>query len=129
MSWISWGIITLTNEFMALIYLTLSPTIIQIFISEPEVIQLGANDLKIIAISEIFMGIESVLDGGAGDTLPLTRISALLLIAHYPLAYYLALMLCNNVNGVWLAIALTGIACGVLIVYWFHCGKWKEKEV
>ncbi len=127
-AWIGCGIITLFNGFMALIYFTLSPAIIRFFIAEPEVIQIGSNYLKIIAISEIFMGIESVLDGAfsdAGDTLPPTLISVPLTVARYPLSYYFAVMLWNN----WMAIALTGVARGILIMYWFRRGKWKEKKV
>ena len=131
-TWIGCGIITLLNGFMVIIYLTLSPVIIRVFISDPEVIRIGASYLKIIAITEIFMGIETVLEGafgGAGDTLPPTLISVPLTIARYPLSHYFAVTLWNDVNGVWVAIALTGFIRGILIMYWFNRGKWKEREV
>ncbi|MCZ6679927.1 MAG: hypothetical protein O7E52_22060 [Candidatus Poribacteria bacterium] len=66
---------------------------------------------------------------GAGDTLPPTLISAPLTIARYPLAHYFAVVLWNHVNGIWVAIALTGFLRGILIMYWFRRGKWKEKQV
>lgn len=78
------------------------------------------------------MGIESVLDGafgGAGDTIPPTVIAVPLTLARYPISYYFALILWNSINGVWVAIAVTGILRGFLIMYWFHRGKWKEREV
>ena len=131
-AWVGCGIIALVNGCMAAVYLTLSPYIIRIFISNPQVIRIGSNYLKINAIAEIFMGIESIFDGafaGAGDTLPPALISVPLTVARYPLAYFFAVVLWNNVNGVWTAIALTGFVRGVLIMYWFSRGKWKEREV
>ena len=131
-TWMGCWIIIFINGFMAVIYFTLSSGIIRIFIDEPEVIQIGSNFLKIIALAEIFIGIELVLGAafsGAGDTLPPTVISVSLTVVRYPLSYYLAVILWNNVNGVWVAIALTAIMRGILIMYWFSRGKWKQREI
>jgi len=131
-AWMGCGIIALVNGAMAVIYLTLSPAMVRIFIADLEVVRIGSNYLKIIAVTEIFMGIESVLDGafgGAGDTIPPTVIAVPLTLARYPLSYYFALILWNSINGVWVAIATTGILRGFLIMFWFHRGKWKECKV
>jgi putative MATE family efflux protein len=131
-AWTGSAIIALINAAMAVVYFTLSPYIIRIFISDPDVIRIGANYLKVLAIAEIFMGIETVLDGafgGAGDTVPPTVISVPLTVARYPLAHYFAVVLWNDINGIWVAIALTGFMRGILIMYWFSRGKWKTREV
>ncbi len=100
-AWQTCGILSVINGFFAVIYLTLPAYIISIFISDSEVVRIGSNYLKIIAIAEIFMGIESVLEGafgGAGDTIPPTVISVPLNIARIPLAHYFSIPL--GINGV-----------------------------
>jgi len=86
----------------------------------------------ILALSQIFMGLEVVLEGaflGAGDTIPPMMISVPGSIVRIPLAYYLGVHLQMGAVGIWWAITLTTIVKGVLCVFWFKRGDWKRKKI
>jgi putative MATE family efflux protein len=106
--------------------------IFRFFINDPEVIAEGVTYLKIIAIFEIFLGFEIVLEGafgGAGDTMPPMLISVPLTWARIPLAIFLAHNMGMGSVGVWWAISITTGLKGILLAVWFRRGRWKEKKV
>jgi len=103
-----------------------------VFTPDPGTIHASASYLKILSISQVFMGLEIVLAGamgGAGDTVPPMVIFVPLNIARIPLAYFLADSAGLGISGVWWAISATSILKGILIAYWFSLGYWKKKKV
>ena len=117
---------------VSIIFFFLPKHITSFFIADPEVTKIASQYLMILALSQIFMGFEVVLEGafiGAGDTIPPMAISVPGSILRIPLAYYLGVHLQMGVVGIWWAITLTSIVKGLLIVFWFKRGGWKKKKI
>jgi len=131
-AWASAGIVTLITGFYGLIFYLFSEQIPAIFTQEPEVIKNAAMYLKILALSQIFMGYEIVLEGafsGAGFTLPPMLISIPGTLLRIPIAYYLAITLGMGPVGIFWAITISTIIKGIAIVIWFKAGTWKRKVI
>lgn len=131
-AWTSVLMISVINALLGLLFFIFSDRIIMLFIDDPLVIGRGGAYLRIIALSELFMGLEIVLEGafsGAGNTVPPMVISILFSVARIPLAQLLSLHFGLGVNGVWWAISITTIIKGALMALWFYRGKWKGKKI
>lgn len=117
---------------LMVIFLLLPYPIVRLFSSDPQVIEAAVAYLRIIAISQIFMGFEIVLEGafaGSGDTWPAMLISVPGSLARIPLAYFFGQTLNWGVPGIWWAITLTTVARGAVMLFWFSRGGWKKKKV
>ncbi len=103
------------------------------FIGDAEVIQIGANYLR-ITYTGVLLAVFSTVFGsafsGAGDTFP-PMIASLIgnWIVKIPLAYILTRFFNLSANGVWLAIAISVVAEAAVMAFWFKKGKWKEKNI
>lgn len=130
--WETWGIVVLITGLVSIVFFIFPQHITSFFISDPKVVQIGKGYLKILALSQVFMGMEIVFEGafaGAGNTVPPMAISLSGSLARVPLAYLLAVHGGFGVAGVWWAISLTSIVKGVVSTYWFSRGKWKSQRV
>ena len=106
--------------------------IFRFFVDDAEVIAEGAIYLKIVALFEIFLGFEIVLEGafaGAGNSMPPMLISVPLTWARIPLALFLAHNMDMGSQGVWWAISITTGLKGVVMAFWFRRGNWKRIKV
>ncbi|KYK38619.1 MAG: hypothetical protein AYK18_06620 [Theionarchaea archaeon DG-70] len=103
------------------------------FVSEPEVIDLAAWYLRIVAISEPPLALIFTLAGGlrgAGETRSPLYISIFgLWIFRLPLAYVLGMVLGWGPIGAWTAMTIDTFVRGGLYVYQFRRGTWKEVKV
>jgi putative MATE family efflux protein len=130
--WMTSGIIAVFTAVVTAAFLLLPTHIVRIFIKDPLVVQIGADYLRIVSISQIFMGVEIVIAGGfvgAGDTVPPTLVSGLTSLARIPLAYYLGVRYGLGTDAIWWIISLTGVARGVALPIWFKAGTWKKRRV
>jgi len=103
-----------------------------VFISDTEVIRYGARYLKFIALFEVFMAFEVVLEGafsGAGDTKPPFLVIFIFTLLRIPLSYFLGIYLDLGTDGVWFAISFTTFLKGVLLYMWFNKNRWMHKQV
>jgi putative MATE family efflux protein len=131
-AWQTMKIAIYITGIVSVVFLLFSKFISQFFISDWQVEKITVNYLRILALSQIFMAMEIILEGaftGAGNTVPAMIVSVSGSIARIPLAYFLAIQLGLGVNGVWWAITSTSWAKGVAIVYWFKKGRWKTKKI
>ncbi len=99
----------------ALLVLGAAP-IFGLFIHEPDVIAGGANYLRIVGLSQLFMGYELATSGafnGLGQTKLPAAIGLILTVARIPMCYLLMPVL--GINGVWWAISLSSILKGTLL--------------
>jgi len=131
-AWRTVWIVTGITGFISFVFLSFPETISAFFISDPAVIRISVNYLRILALSQIFMGLEIVLEGafsGAGNTIPPMAVSVPGSAARIPLAYLIAISWGAGVNGVWWAITITTIIKGIVLAIWFKKGKWKKKEI
>ncbi len=96
--------------------------IFQVFISEPDVIPLGVNYLRILGYSQLFMCME-ILTSGAfsayGKTTPPSVVSILFTSLRIPMAILLG-KTALGLNGVWWSISLSSMFKGVILVVMFR---------
>lgn len=103
-----------------------------IFISNTEVIEYGVHYLKFIAIFEVFLAFEVILEGafsGAGDTKPPFLVIFIFTLLRIPLSILLGIHFDLGTDGVWFAISFTTFLKGVVLYYWFGKNKWMAKQV
>ncbi|MEG0367476.1 MAG: MATE family efflux transporter, partial [Coprobacillus sp.] len=120
-----WGIFTTGVLFL------FPEFIFQIFITEKDVIPLGVDYLQILALSQLFMCIESTLAGtlnGLGKTFIPSFISIVLTALRIPLVMVLSTTFLK-LNGIWWAISITSIAKGIVIALCFMFVVRQLKEV
>lgn len=131
-AWLALLYASLILGLLSVLYFLFSKQIIQFFINDPRVIEEGSRYLKIIAIFEIFLAFEVVLQGafsGAGNSVPPMVISVPLTWVRIPLGILLAYQLSLGSDGIWWAISVTTGLKGVLMAIWFKSGRWKTKQV
>lgn len=111
-----WGI------FVSLILFFGAVPIFQIFIPNPELAELGANYLRILALSQLFSCYEIVTQGafaGFGRTIVPSTIGISLNIARIPIAILLSSTVLG-LNGIWWAITISSVMKGLLLVILFR---------
>lgn len=117
---------------MCIIFILFAPYLIMMFNTEPEVVRIGSNYLRITALGTIFIAPALVLGrsmAGAGDTTsPLVITFITLWIVQIPLAVILS-RTTLGLNGVWIAMLLAYFAQACMAVSWFMVGRWKVKKV
>ena len=99
----------------ALLVLGAAP-IFGIFIHEPDVIAGGADYLRIVGLSQLFMSYELATSGafnGLGQTKLPAAVGLTLTVARIPACYLLMPLL--GINGVWWAISLSSILKGTIL--------------
>lgn len=110
-----------------------SDQLIRLFTPETDVIAVGAKALKIIAIGYLFYGMGMVMVqafNGAGDTVTPTWLNFICFwMIEIPLAWILAMNFGLNENGVFWSIVIAESTFGLIAMWIFTKGKWKEKEV
>ncbi|OWZ84891.1 MATE family efflux transporter [Natranaerobius trueperi] len=97
-----------------------------LFDGEPEVIRIGSNFVRILAIVEPIHAMGLILANalqGAGDTMAPFYISTWVIL-RIPFAYFFAFIIGLQSSGIWIGMALTQLLQGVLTAR-----KWKEKEI
>lgn len=118
---------------MTALFLAFARPLVAFFDPTPQVVDIGANALRIIAPSLIASAVGIVLGrsfAGAGDTVPPMAVNLLTLwCLEAPLAYGLARWTNLGISGVWAGRAIANLANGLLFVAWFRLGRWKRKKV
>ena len=113
--------------------LPLSEYAIKIFSTDPEIVTMGSNYLRIVIITLIFevpMTVYTAAFNGAGDTKPPMIISFISnWLGKIPYAYVGSYLLGFGVNSVWVAISVSIIIEGIGMWFWFRKGNWKFKTV
>ena len=131
-AWRSVRLVSYVTITMGILMFLIPEYLVRIFINDPEVVRIGAFFLRILSISQFFMGLEIVLEGafsGAGNTIPPMCTSIPLSFARIPLAYVLAYNCSMGIQGVWWAISMTSIIRGTLIALWFRKNRWKTRKL
>ncbi len=102
------------------------------FISDPAVIEEGYRYLFAVAVFEIFLAAEVILEGaftGAGDTRPPFAISIPLTALRIPMAYFFSIVLGYGVIAIWWTISFTTMLKGVTFFWWFQRGHWQHRQI
>jgi Na+-driven multidrug efflux pump len=116
----------------ALLFVFARPAI-AIFDATPEVVEIGAECIRVIIFAIVFDGLAFVMGrslDGAGDTVPAASSNLLTLWGlQLPAAYVLSRWLGLGLTGIWWGRALSYVANGLFVMGWFWRGKWKERKV
>ncbi len=124
---------TMLMGFTGLIFFIFSNQIIFIFSSNPQIIAIGSDYLRITSFGYIFVAQGMVLGRsliGAGDAIsPMTITLITLLGIQIPLAVILPRHINTGLAGVWWAILISSILQGTLTYFWFNRGFWKSKRL
>jgi putative MATE family efflux protein len=129
----AWGVVKLVvieTAIVSAIFLTIPGIITNAFTSDPNVHKIASDYLFILGLSQVFMGIEIVLEGafsGAGNTIPPMAVSIPWSIARLPLAYLFCFTLDMGINGVWWSLTITSFCKAIILFFWFRKGNWKKK--
>ncbi len=107
--------------------------LVRIFSSDPGVIRIGSEWLRIMSYSYFVYGwwmVSVSAFNGAGDTTTPTRINFFFFwLLQIPLAYWLALHLDWGHSGVFWAVFLSETSVGIFTLWLFRRGKWKRVVV
>ena len=112
---------TAWGAFCTALLVLLPGPIFRLFITEPDVVPLGIDYLRIIGCSQLFMCIELCTVGafcGLGKTLPSSVLSIIFTSARLPIAMLLS-STALGINGVWWAFAVTSVIKGVVFFVGF----------
>jgi Na+-driven multidrug efflux pump len=113
---------------LSVLELTIASDFASIFTTDPMTRMIGAEYLRISALSNMFLGAEIVLEaalGGAGNTLPPMLTSTSLTAIRVPLAIWAAAQ--YGLVGIWWVIVLTAAARGIAMAAIWKSGLWKRK--
>jgi Na+-driven multidrug efflux pump len=100
------------------------------FTHDPAVIAEASRYLRIMAVSQLVVCAEVVLEGalgGAGDTVPPMLTSTALSALRIPLAVWAGAR--YGIDGVWWTISLTACARAVAMAALWRSGRWKRKSL
>ena len=126
-TWFDFGIMF----FIALLFYTLARPLISIFNSDPALLNMGSEFLRISAIFYVFIAFGIVLNrglSGAGDTFVPMLITLLTLWGYLvPMAYYLSKHTPLGLEGIWWAVATSHAVNAILTIIWFETGMWKKR--
>ncbi len=115
------------------IFLTLAPSLIGIFTSQPDTSKVGVSALRIISYGYIFYAWGMVLTqafNGAGDTMTPTWINFFCFwTLQIPLAWTLARPLGAGPEGVFWSVCLAETVLAVVAFLIFRRGAWKETRL
>lgn len=131
-----WRSAQFTVAFLAVVsvaYLIGAPWLVQLFTSEPEVVQAGALAMRIIACGYVFFGFGMIVTqaiNGAGDTRTPTLLNFVCFwLLEIPLAWLLALHFNWGQTGVYWSIVLSESAMALAAIWVFRQGRWKSTTV
>jgi putative MATE family efflux protein len=127
-TWLSAGLMASFAAVMTVAMLLVPEALLSFFTADPEVVRVGANYLRILALSQMFTAVELVMNGafsGAGDTLPPMTISVTMSLLRIPLAVWAAGA--YGIDGLAWMITVTCAVRVWILVAWYRRGAWRTK--
>jgi Na+-driven multidrug efflux pump len=113
----------------AVAFLLIPGRLVAVFTSDPQVIADGALYLRVIAFAQIGQSFELILEGalaGAGYTFWPQLVSTSLTALRIPLAAWWSGAI--GLLGIWLALSVTAIARGVVMILFWRGGAWRSSR-
>jgi len=132
-TWISALINMVFLGSVGVIFMIFAENLVQIFSDDPEIVDIGARCLRIISYGYLAYAFGMVIIqafNGAGDTKTPTLINFICFwLVEIPLAYFLAITLEWNEEGVFYSIVIAESLLGVIGFILFRRGNWKKTKV
>jgi putative MATE family efflux protein len=118
---------------VTVLFLALAEPLIRVFSSDPEVVRVGVDCLRVVSAGYVIYAWGMVLVqafNGAGDTTTPTYINLFCYwLFQIPVAFLLAQGLDLGPRGVFLAIPIAEAAMTIVSVLVFRRGRWKTRQV
>ncbi len=118
---------------MAAVFFIFAPQFAAFFIELPAQRDIAISYMRIVAITEPLFGYAMVLTGahqGAGDTGRPTWANFISSwVLRVPLVYIFAVGMKLGSTAAWVVMAVTQAVNGIIMIYLFRRGKWKDKTV
>jgi putative MATE family efflux protein len=118
---------------VSVVFFLFHERLIAIFTSDPAVIAVGGEWLRILSYSYFVYGwwmVAVQAFNGAGDTVTPTKINVVFFwLIQIPLSYWLALSLGWQHSGVFWAVFVSETAVGLFTLWLFSRGRWKTVQV
>ena len=121
------GVMALWGLFVSLLMFILGRNLFSIFLSDPEVLTIGAEYMRILAFCQIPMCIEGAAASvfrGIGETSKPSAVSITCNAVRVPLAYFLSTT-SLGLNGIWLGATLGACLRGIWMLIWLLVRKRK----
>jgi len=113
---------------MALLMLLIPNIIIRIFTADPQVIKLGAEMLRIIAVSEPIFAVFIVMEGlfnGLGDTkVPFVYSSLSMWLVRVLFTYIFVCRMHYGLAAAWICMVADNVIRCILLVLRYYHGRW-----
>ncbi len=132
-TWMTAGVNMIFLGFVGIVFYTFSEFLVRLFTDDEAIIAVGAQCLRIISYGYLAYGFGMIIIqafNGAGDTKTPTIINFFCFwLIEIPLAYFLALELGWEQEGVFYSIVVAETFLGIFGFILFRRGKWKEVSV
>lgn len=116
-------LITITfGMIVSVVFIVFPREIFSVFIREEGSLSLGADYMRILGFSQVFMCVELMTVGafnGLGKTYMPPIVSIIFTSLRIPMALVMSSNALFKLNGVWMSIALSSILKGVILSVWF----------
>ena len=118
---------------VSIVYISMNESLVRIFTSEPQVVAAGAQCLLIVSFGYIFFAWGLVMPqafNGAGDTMTPTKINFFCFwLLEIPMAYWLAISMGLKATGVYWSIVVAESTAGLVAIWLFRRGTWKQTTI
>jgi putative MATE family efflux protein len=118
---------------VSLIYFFFNEELMSFFSSDPDVIHIGGEWIRILSYSYFVYGwwmVSVQAFNGAGDTITPTKINLVFFwLIQIPLSWYLAIPLDWQHSGVFWGVFISETSVGLFTLWLFTRGKWKSATV
>ncbi|MAL16477.1 MAG: MATE family efflux transporter [Balneola sp.] len=132
-TWISALINMVFLGSVGVVFMIFAENLVQIFTNDPAIVDIGARCLRIMSYGYLAYAFGMVIIqafNGAGDTKTPTLINFICFwLVEIPLAYFLAITLEWNEEGVFYSIVIAESLLGVIGFILFRRGNWKKTKV
>lgn len=131
--WIGAGTGFAALTFFGILLFIFAEPVTAVFIKEnPDVVSMGSEFLRIMALTFGFFGLQLVFNGafrGAGRTATAMVMAFIAFwVTRIPLAYLLANTFDMGPRGIWWAFPISIVFMGLLTTFWFWLGFWKKAK-
>ena len=132
-AWLAVGIDATIMTLFAVLALLAAPALVRLFTSDPEVVRIGAEYLRVVSPFYPAVAFGIILGralNGAGDSMaPMIATGISLWAFQVPAAVFLSRTVHPATLGIWLAIAAGNVIHALLITGRFRGGAWMRREV
>lgn len=131
--WKSMSLAIVISVGLAIFFYITSDTVLSVFTTDSEILSLAHDVLLVEIFLELGRAVNIVMVGclqAAGDIRTPTLVGVLgMWLCAVPLSYLFGIYWDWGLVGIWIAMAIDEILRGLLFIYRWQSGKWKEKRL